>query len=154
MARNRHRSLSTSSSMPLKESTCCTLWDPTQDFSAAAAYISHRKRLKGRPCMSLVLQLPHESGSAPTPCPLSNDFSHLISLWCRTPSRQGASHPASLMAGSLARFPAVQRDGLCLPIFQMFKSGVLSRSLQRPTRSSEHAGRDGDTCSREQKGAQ
>lgn len=154
VARNRYRSLSTSSSMPLEANTHCTLQDPTQDSSAAAEYISHGQWLKGRLCMSSVLQLPHQSGSAPTPCPLCNAFSHLNSLWGSTPSRQGASYPAFLMAGSLTRFPAVQRDGLCLPIFQMFKSGVLSRSLQRPTRSSEHAGRDRDTCSGEQKGAQ
>lgn len=81
--------------------------------------------------------------------------------WCFS-SAFGAEPPAAREPAiqlfswleSLARFPAVQRDGLCLPIFQMFKSGVLSRSLQRPTRSSEHAGRDGDKCSGEQKGAQ
>ena len=70
----------------------------------------------------------------------------------------GASHPASLgaglTAGSLARFLSVQRDSLCLPIFQMFKSGVLSRFLQGPTRSTGHAGRAGDTGRGEQKGSQ
>lgn len=80
VAKNRHRSLSTSSSMPLKANTLYLMGSNT-GFRCAAECISHRL------LMSLVLQLPHQSGLAPTPCPLCNDLSHhLISLWRRTPA--------------------------------------------------------------------
>lgn len=80
---------------------------------------------------------------------------HIPFAWAPQP-HSGAIHPASLGAGlitgSSAGLPSVQRDGLCLPIFQMFKSGVLSRSLQGPTRSSGHTGRARNTCGGAPKG--
>lgn len=79
-------------------------------------------------------------------------------LSAHLPLCSGASHWAflgdGLITGSSARFPSVQRDGLCLPIFQMFKSEVLSRSLLGQTGSSEHTGKDRDMCRAEQKGSQ
>lgn len=99
------------------------------------------------------------SGPALAPCPLCKDFSQLTSL--RHGPSSHAREPASqlplgagLIAGSSSRFPSAQRDCLSLPIFQMFKSGVLSRSPRGPTRSSGHAGGAGDTCRGEQKGSQ
>lgn len=95
------------------------------------------------------------SGPALTPCPLCTGFSQLTSLG-HGPSSQPFSFPSVLASPLVAQpdFPQYKGTACPFPFFQMFKSGVLSRSLRGPTRSSGHAGGAGDTCRGEQKGSQ